>query len=153
MLGRLSDSVGRVHMLKLSALGSILGALGSLHATGKWSFIAARLVSPALLLAGTAGFSVLLFQDYDVFSFPPALPPFFSLHGVKRSLVRYTSLPDLQEVLCAPRSSVSLTSMIHTPWPKISPAETMSNSRRLIFESPPERWHFVSHTREGFLPL
>lgn len=42
MLGRVSDSVGRVAMLKLSCLGSMLGALGSLYATGKWSFVAAR---------------------------------------------------------------------------------------------------------------
>eukprot|EP00903_Cladosiphon_okamuranus_P016218 g14965.t1 len=48
MLGRVSDSVGRVAMLRMSCAGSMLGALGSLNATGRWTFIAARTL-PALL--------------------------------------------------------------------------------------------------------
>lgn len=34
-------------MLQVSAIGSLAGALGSLYATEKWSFIAARLVASA----------------------------------------------------------------------------------------------------------
>eukprot|EP00752_Nemacystus_decipiens_P009244 g8257.t1 len=48
MLGRVSDSVGRVAMLRMSCFGSMLGAFGCLTATGRWTFIAARTL-PALL--------------------------------------------------------------------------------------------------------
>ncbi|CAM9715054.1 unnamed protein product, partial [Hapterophycus canaliculatus] len=44
MLGRVSDSVGRVAMLKMSCVGSFIAAIGSLYATGRWTFIAARSV-------------------------------------------------------------------------------------------------------------
>lgn len=45
MLGRVSDSMGRVAMLKMSCVGNIIGALGSLYATGRWTFIASRSVA------------------------------------------------------------------------------------------------------------
>ncbi|CAM9718440.1 unnamed protein product [Ectocarpus sp. 13 AM-2016] len=48
MLGRVSDSMGRVAMLKMSCVGNIIGALGSLYATGRWTFIASRTL-PGLL--------------------------------------------------------------------------------------------------------
>ncbi|CBN76915.1 hypothetical protein Esi_0024_0024 [Ectocarpus siliculosus] len=47
MLGRVSDSMGRVAMLKMSCVGNIIGALGSLYATGRWTFIASRKVFPS----------------------------------------------------------------------------------------------------------
>lgn len=42
VLGRASDTFGRVAMLELSAAGSLIGAVGCLYAPDKWSFIAAR---------------------------------------------------------------------------------------------------------------
>ncbi|CAN0473364.1 unnamed protein product, partial [Ectocarpus sp. 12 AP-2014] len=48
MLGRVSDSMGRVAMLKMSCVGNMIGALGSLYATGRWTFIASRTL-PGLL--------------------------------------------------------------------------------------------------------
>ncbi|CAM9599148.1 unnamed protein product, partial [Discosporangium mesarthrocarpum] len=48
VLGRVSDSHGRVTMLKVSALGSLLGSLGGLYAQEKWTFMASRTL-PGLL--------------------------------------------------------------------------------------------------------
>ncbi|CAM9851053.1 unnamed protein product [Choristocarpus tenellus] len=48
VLGRVSDSMGRVTMLKVSAVGGLLGSFGSFYARGKWAFIAARTL-PAML--------------------------------------------------------------------------------------------------------
>lgn len=116
ILGRASDKWGRVTLLRLSVLGSVLQCAGMLLASGKWSFIAARVLpglSRCMLPVGfayvydistdltrTKNISIIGCAGAIGFILGPAIGAFFIHWGPIVSVLRFSFLLSILSFLC-----------------------------------------------------